>query len=424
MKHIHSVRGMHDMLPDVGKCWFELECILRNIVTKYGYQEIKLPLLEYTEVFTNAIGESTDIIEKEMYSFLDRSGKSLTLRPEGTAGCVRAGIEYGILHNSIKRFFYYGPMFRHDRPQKGRYRQLHQFGVEVFGLSGPIIDLELILLVRNIWKIFNIEDKIELHINTLGNKVVRSKFREKLVQYFEDNLRFLDIDCQRRLKNNPLRILDSKNPNIKNLIENAPSIIDYLDAKSEKHFFRLCELLNKLDIKYKINPTLVRGLDYYNLTVFEWLSKDINNVQNAVCAGGRYGELVGRMGGKSTPAAGFALGMDRLFNIIKDTINPPIRNIIYLLHSSETEIIVKIMKIADDIRNCCKYDVIVHGDEFLNINNHLKKAYKNNAKIVAILDEDTFIQGRILIKCLSNNSDQYINITEIVNFVNNYIDVE
>ncbi len=311
---IRSVRGMNDILPDMTPYWQHIEATLRSVLGSYGYQEIRLPVLEKTELFKRSIGEVTDIVEKEMYTFEDRNGDSLTLRPEGTAGCVRAAMEHGMLNQS-QRLWYMGPMFRHERPQKGRYRQFHQLGVEAYGFEGPDIDAELILLTARLWKALGLTG-VTLQINSLGSSEARVKYRGELVRYYEQHLEQLDEDSQRRLQSNPLRILDSKNPDMQALNDAAPKLLDYLDAESAEHFKNLCQTLEDTGIAYEVNPRLVRGLDYYGKTVFEWVTDQLG-AQGTVCAGGRYDSLVAQLGGKNATAIGFAIGLERLIALLE-----------------------------------------------------------------------------------------------------------
>lgn len=315
LKGIQAVRGMNDILPAETPYWHHVEDIVRDVVQSYGYQEIRLPLLEKTELFKRTIGEVTDIVEKEMYTFDDRNGDSLTLRPEGTAGCVRAGIEHGLLYNQVQRLWYDGPMFRHERPQKGRYRQFSQIGVEAFGMSGPDIDVEHILMTARLWRQLGIEG-LSLHINSLGSATARAVYRERLVEYLRGHVDALDEDSRRRLETNPLRILDSKNPALRAVIDAAPLFDEALEPESREQFAAIKARLDDADVPYVENPRLVRGLDYYNETVYEWIT-DRLGAQGTVCAGGRYDGLVEQLGGKPTPAAGFALGLDRIVALLQ-----------------------------------------------------------------------------------------------------------
>ncbi len=316
-KNIQAIRGMRDILPDQTPLWQLLEGRVRSVLASYGYSEIRMPVLEMTDLFKRSIGEVTDIVEKEMYTFLDRNGDSLTLRPEGTAGCVRAGIENGLFHNQVQRLWYQGPMFRHERPQKGRFRQFNQIGVETYGMEGPDIDLEVILITSRIWQALGL-DGLELQINTLGISDERAAYRDELVAYLSANKGQLDEESLRRLDTNPLRVLDSKNPDMQELIASAPSLLDYLGAASRDHFETLCAGLDAAGVDYVVNPRLVRGLDYYSRTVFEWVT-DRLGAQGTVCAGGRYDGLVEQLGGRGTPAIGFAMGVERLVSLLEET---------------------------------------------------------------------------------------------------------
>jgi histidyl-tRNA synthetase len=315
-RSIKPVRGINDILPDQTAAWQWLEEVARDTLQAYGYAEIRLPLMERTELFARSIGEVTDIVEKEMYTFQDRSGDSLSLRPEATASCVRAGITHGLFHNQQPRLWYAGPMFRYERPQKGRYRQFHQIGAEAFGLEGPDIDAELILVSARIWKRLGL-DGLTLELNSLGTPESRADYRDVLVGYFRDHYDALDEDSRRRLEENPLRILDSKNPELSTVIESAPRITEHLDAQSAEHFAVLRAMLDEAGVEYQINPRLVRGLDYYTRTVFEWTT-DRLGAQGAVCSGGRYDGLVEQLGGRPTPGIGWAMGQERLVELIAD----------------------------------------------------------------------------------------------------------
>jgi len=317
--NIQSIRGMHDVLPDQTPLWQFLEQRIAAVLARYGYREIRMPILEVTELFKRSIGEVTDIVEKEMYTFDDRNGDSLTLRPEGTAGCVRAAMQHGLLHNQTQRLWYQGPMFRHERPQKGRYRQFHQIGVETFGMSGPDIDAELILVTARIWQALGI-DGLELQLNTLGTAQERAAYRDELVAYFQAHADVLDADSRRRLDSNPLRILDSKNPGMREMLDAAPTLTAHLGDESRRHLDFVCKTLEQAGVPYVRNPRLVRGLDYYSRTVFEWVT-DRLGAQGTVCAGGRYDALVEQLGGKPVPAVGFAMGLERLVAVLEE-LNP------------------------------------------------------------------------------------------------------
>jgi histidyl-tRNA synthetase len=319
-KTLQSIRGMHDVLPDETPAWRRLEAALAETAAAFGYEEIRMPIVEFTGLFARSIGEVTDIVEKEMYTFEDRNGDSLTLRPEGTAGCVRACLQHGLIHNRQRKLWYAGPMFRHERPQKGRYRQFHQFGVEAFGVSGPELDVEQIQMAALLWEKLDIAKEVRLEINTLGQPEARTRHREVLVEYLEDHADALDEEARRRLHDNPLRVLDSKNPQIQSILEAAPRLADYLDEESAEDFARLREMLDVLEIPYRVNPRLVRGLDYYNKQVFEWVTESLG-AQGTICAGGRYDGLVEQLGGRATPAAGFAIGLERLLSMLGEPGN-------------------------------------------------------------------------------------------------------
>jgi histidyl-tRNA synthetase len=310
-ERIQAIRGMNDILPEKTSLWRQVETIFVDCLSSYGYQEIRFPLVESTQLFKRTIGEVTDIVEKEMYTFNDLNGDSLTLRPEGTASCVRACLEHGLLHNQQQKLWYMGPMFRHERPQKGRYRQFTQFGVEAFGMSGPNIELELIAICYRLWNQLGFSNEVQLQVNFLGELSERVAYKNTLVDYFRTHYDLLDEDSKKRLKKNPLRILDSKNPELKELIAAAPKLIDVLGSESKLHFESFCEGLELLKIPYVINPVLVRGLDYYGHTVFEWVTDKLGS-QATICAGGRYDKLVEQLGGSETPAVGFALGFERI----------------------------------------------------------------------------------------------------------------
>ena len=304
------IRGMNDILPDASATWRYLEAIIQEVVESYGYRQIRLPILEQTGLFARSIGEATDVVEKEMYTFTDRDGDSVTMRPEATASMVRAGISNGLLHNQRQKLWTDGPMFRHEKPQKGRYRQFHQMDVEALGYAGPDVDAELIIMCARMWERMGIEH-LTLQINSLGSPETRESYRETLIEYFSGVKNRLDEDSIRRLEKNPLRILDSKNPDMQDIIEQAPLMLDHLDDESGAHFEALKAMLDAAGVSYSVNPRLVRGLDYYNRTVFEWVTDALGS-QGAVCSGGRYDGLVEKLGGRSTPAIGWAMGLERL----------------------------------------------------------------------------------------------------------------
>ncbi len=404
-KSIQAVRGMNDILPTETPRWQYVEGVFRRLMAAYGYGEIRLPIVEKTELFKRSIGEVTDIVEKEMYTFEDRNGDSLTLRPEGTAGCVRAGIQHGLLYNQVQRLWYAGPMFRHERPQKGRYRQFHQFGVEVFGLPGPDIDAELILMTARLWRELGMGDEVHLEINSLGSSEARRAYREKLVAWLEARQDELDEDSRRRLHTNPLRILDSKNPAMQDLIEAAPKLTEHLDADSRTHFEALCARLDEAGIAYRVNPRLVRGLDYYSRTVFEWIT-DRLGAQGTVCAGGRYDGLVEQLGGRPTPAVGFALGLERLVALLEEAELPDATTPhAYLVLAGETaERAGRLL--AERLRDALPHlRLLVHsgGGGFKS---QMKKADRSGARLALILGEDEMLSGNIAIKDLRGTGKQ------------------
>lgn len=416
---IQAVRGMNDILPDEMVIWNKLESVLGEIIQSYGYLQVRLPILEKTELFARSIGDVTDIVEKEMYTFQDRNGESLTLRPEGTAGCVRAGIEHGLLYNQTQRLWYCGPMFRHERPQKGRYRQFYQLGVEAFGMVGPDIDLELLLMTSRFWKALGISDQVVLQINSLGNLTAREVYRKKLIEYFKANYDGLDEDSKRRLETNPLRILDSKNPDLKTIIQAAPVLLDYLDEDSSTHFDKLCKQLDNAKIPYQVNPRLVRGLDYYNKTVFEWVT-DALGAQGTVCAGGRYDGLVELLNGNSTPAVGFAMGLERLVALLNDSGRFPAKESnadIYMILVGE-EASNQGLLLAEELRAVFpQFRIISHcgGGSFKS---QFKKADKSGAKIALILGDDEIANRQIAIKYLREDRPQdVVQLDELFNYL-------
>jgi len=404
-KNIQAVRGMKDILPDQTPLWQFLEQRVRAVLNSYAYQEIRMPIVESTDLFKRSIGEVTDIVEKEMYTFDDRNGDSLTLRPEGTAGCVRAGIENGLLHNQVQRLWYQGAMFRHERPQKGRYRQFHQIGVETFGLAGPDIDLEVLLITARIWKSIGLEG-LELQINTLGTAQERSAYRDKLVAYLEQYQDQLDEDSQRRLGSNPLRILDSKNPDMQEIISNAPALIDGLGEESRQHFEWICSGLKANGISYVINPRLVRGLDYYSRTVFEWVTERLG-AQGTVCAGGRYDALVSQLGGRETAAVGFAMGMERLVAILQEEGKAEGLGHadVYMVLMGD-QAVTEGFQIAEQLRSEIPQlglQVNCGGGSFKS---QFKKADKSGARYALVLGDDELEKGIISLKPLRDKQDQ------------------
>ena len=404
-KSIQSVRGMHDVLPADSPQWQTFESAVARIMKQYGYSEIRTPVVESTDLFCRSIGEITDIVEKEMYTFEDRNGDMLTLRPEGTASCVRAGIQHGILHNQIQRLWYLGPMFRHERPQKGRYRQFHQFGVEVFGIADADIDAELILMTARLWRALGLKD-IELQLNTLGNNEVRQQYRTVLVEYFSKYKEKLDQDSLRRLDSNPLRILDSKNPELAEIIADAPSMLHYLDEESEQHFSRLCSILEAAGVSYTVNPRLVRGLDYYCKTVFEWVTTSLG-AQGTVCAGGRYDGLVEQLGGRATPAAGFAMGIERLLALMQEQrADLGVQDIdIYFIMQGEQAGQTGLL-LAESLRDAVPELQLLSNCGGGSFKSQMKKADKSGARFALILGESELAENTVAIKPLRTDAVQ------------------
>ncbi len=407
MKKVQAIRGMNDLLPDQSPIWQLVESTLIDILQRYGYQEIRFPIVESTELFKRSIGEVTDIVEKEMYTFEDRNGDSLTLRPEGTASCVRACEEHGLLYNQTQRLWYMGPMFRHERPQKGRYRQFHQLGVETFGMQGPDIDAEILLLSARILRELGVLPAVTLQINSLANAEARAAYKAALVAYLTHLQSELDEDSQRRLTTNPLRILDSKDPKTQALLNHAPVLLDYLDEESKQHFAGLKTLLDAAGIQYQVNPRLVRGLDYYGKTAFEWVTDKLG-AQATVCAGGRYDNLVEHLGGKSTPAVGFGIGLERLVLLVQEMQEIPSelsqQADVYLV--AVGDVMVQAVQLIEQLRDQLPYvRFILHcgGGSFKN---QLKKADKSGAEIALILGEDEAKSGQIVVKHLREEIPQ------------------
>ena len=397
---------MHDILPPESDAWQWLEGQVRELMAAYGYAELRTPLLERTELFKRSIGEVTDIVEKEMYTFEDRNGDSLSLRPEQTASCVRAGIEHGILHNRTQRLWYTGPMFRHERPQKGRYRQFHQIGVEAFGLAGPDIDLEVLLLGERLWRELGLADLVHLEINSLGTPESRRAYREALVDHFGQHAALLDADEQRRLEENPLRLLDSKNPALQEAIANAPVMTDSLDADSRAHFEWILAGLDAAGVSYRVNPRLVRGLDYYTGTVFEWVT-DRLGAQSAVCAGGRYDGLVEQLGGRSTPALGFAMGVERLLALLEaDQRLPAPRSphacLLPVGERAGREGLLLAERLRDSLPKL-RLDTLCGGGSLKSL---FRRADRSGAALALVLGDDELDAGMIALKPLREDAPQ------------------
>lgn len=408
MAKIQAIRGMNDILPDQTPVWQYVESTVRQVLGQYGYQEIRMPVVEHTELFKRSIGEVTDIVEKEMYTFDDRNGDSLTLRPEGTAGCVRAAEEHGLLFNQTRRLWYTGPMFRHERPQKGRYRQFHQIGVECFGMAGPDIDAELLVLTARLWKAFGLTEHARLEINSIGTSESRKVYREALVRYLEQYKDQLDDDSKRRLGTNPLRILDSKEPATREILNGAPLLDDYLDDESRAHFEQLKALLDAAGVSYTVNPALVRGLDYYGKTVFEWITDSLG-AQGTICAGGRYDGLVQQLGGKPTDAVGFAMGLERLILLLEtlDLVPEQVNNNadVYVTAMGE-QAVAPAMAVAESLRNELPGVVVVSHCGGGSFKSQMKKADRSNARYAVILGENEIASGTVALKPLRNDDPQ------------------
>ncbi|MDD4863495.1 MAG: histidine--tRNA ligase [Alishewanella agri] len=406
-KQIQAIRGMNDCLPQDSALWQYVETTLRDTAASYGYSEIRFPIVEMTELFKRSIGEVTDIVEKEMYTFTDRNGDSLTLRPEGTACCVRAGNEHGLLYNQEQRLWYTGPMFRHERPQKGRYRQFHQFGLEAFGIATPDIDAEVIILTARIWQKLGLTPYVKLELNSLGSNEARAAYRDKLVAYLEQHKDLLDEDSLRRLYSNPLRVLDSKNPALAEVLAKAPKLAEHLDAESAAHFASLQQRLTAAGIEFVLNPRLVRGLDYYNRTVFEWVTTELG-AQGTVCAGGRYDGLVEQLGGKATPAVGFAMGLERLILLLQSlNLAPdlPAQADIYLLAMGETAELAAI-GVAERLRSELPAKRVILHCGGGNLKKQFKKADKSGAAIALILGDEELARQEITVKWLREDKPQ------------------
>jgi histidyl-tRNA synthetase len=412
---IRSIRGMNDILPEVTPYWQAVESALKKVLTSYGYQEIRFPIVEKTELFCRSIGEVTDIVEKEMYTFADRNGDNLTLRPEGTAGCVRAAMQNGML-NQTQRLWYMGPMFRHERPQKGRYRQFHQVGVEAYGFNGPDIDAEMILMTARLWKVLGLKGA-SLQINSLGSTEARLAYRDVLVAYFEQHQTELDEDSQRRLHTNPLRILDSKNPAMQALNDAAPKLIDHLDDESKQEFAILCQTLDNAGLTYEINPRLVRGLDYYGKTVFEWVTDQLGS-QGTICAGGRYDGLVAQLGGKGATAIGFAIGIERLISLLEATGSlPEIETIdVYLVAVGDAAASQSLL-LAEQLRDQLPdLKLITHcgGGSFKN---QFKRADRSGARWTFILGDDEIEQKVVGVKTMKTGEQETIAWTALADYL-------
>ena len=422
-KTLQAVRGMNDILPGESSSWQYLEDALREVVHAYGYQEIRLPLLEKTELFKRSIGEVTDIVEKEMYTFDDRNGDSLTLRPEGTASCVRACMQHGLLHNQVQRLWYAGPMFRHERPQKGRYRQFHQIGIEAFGMDGPDIDAEIIFMSARMWERLGLSGTV-LQINSLGTPASREDYRAALVTYLRAHESGLDEDSLRRLQSNPLRILDSKNPDMQALIEAAPQLPDYLDDESRLHFAGLRALLDAAGVAYEVNPRLVRGLDYYSKTVFEWVTDQLG-AQGTICAGGRYDGLVEYLGGRPVPAFGFAIGLERLLALLEagNAKIPVSHPHVYLVLNGQ-QAVQHGMVFAEQLRSALPGLRLQTNCGNGSFKSQFKRADRSGAGIALVMGDDEVAAGNVVLKSLRHETEQEtLSQQHVAARVNEIIDV-
>lgn len=409
MAKIQSIRGMNDLLPAESPIWQYLESAVSDVLASYAYREIRFPIVEQTELFKRSIGEVTDIVEKEMYTFKDRNDESLTLRPEGTAGCVRACLQNGLLDNQqVQRLWYTGPMFRYEKPQKGRLRQFHQIGVECFGMAGPDIDAEVIAITARLWQQLGLLDDVSLELNSIGSLAARADYKEALVSYLKQYVEQLDEDSQRRLDTNPLRILDSKSASTQQLLEAAPSLEDYLDDESRQHFEQLKAFLDSVGISYRVNPRLVRGLDYYGKTVFEWVT-DRLGAQGTVCAGGRYDGLVEQLGGKAVAGVGFAMGVERLCLLLEVTGNIPAQasadpDIYFVVAGEQAQ--SRAFQYAEQLRNelpGLRLQLNCGGGSFKS---QFKKADKSAAAIALVLGDDEAERGTINVKWLRNEAKE------------------
>ena len=404
--NIQSIRGMHDFAPAEAQTMRILENRLIDVLSSYAYQEIRTPVVEKLDLFKRSIGEVTDIVEKEMYAFEDRGGDWLALRPEGTACVVRAGIENGWLHNQQQRYWYMGPYFRRERPQKGRYRQFHQLGVETFGFAGPDIDLELVLMPLRFWQVLELKpDSLQLQLNSLGDVEARNKHRQDLIEYLTEHRENLDDDARKRMHTNPLRILDSKNPQVQEITAKAPVLLEYLGVEEKEHFQALQEGLDGMQISYHVNPHLVRGLDYYNRTVFEWVSTELG-AQGTVCAGGRYDNLVAQMGGRATPAAGFALGLERLHSLVEANLHAQAGNIDAYLIVLGAAASIYAMQLAEEIRSKLPNLAIQMNCGGGSIKAQMKRADRSGARLALIVGEDEISQQQVAIKYLLSDQPQ------------------
>ncbi|OOF59680.1 histidine--tRNA ligase [Rodentibacter myodis] len=405
-KTIQAIRGMNDCSPTESPLWQWVEGQVRAVLGSYGYSEVRMPIVESTPLFARAIGEVTDVVSKEMYTFWDND-EQLTLRPEGTAGCVRAAIEHGWIYNNEQRLWYMGPMFRHERPQKGRYRQFHQAGVEVFGIANPEIDAELIILTARLWKALGIDKDVSLQLNSIGSLEARANYRAALVAFLENHQDLMSDEEKERLVKNPLRILDSKNQALQKVLDGAPKLLDYLDDESREHFTQLCSLLDAVGIQYEINPKLVRGLDYYNKTVFEWVTSALG-AQGTVCGGGRYDGLVEQLGGHPTPSVGFAMGLERLVLLVQEVnANVPVKSAvdIYVVYQGEGTTLAA-FQLAEKLRSELPHLRTMLHCSGGNFKKQFKRADKSGAVLALVIGESEVQNNQIVVKHLNGGVEQ------------------
>ncbi len=404
---------MNDCLPTQSPLWQKLENTVKNVISAYGYNEVRMPIVEETNLFSRAVGEETDVVSKEMYTFDDRNGDSLTLRPEGTAGCVRSCIQNSLINRDEQRLWYMGPMFRHERPQKGRYRQFHQCGVEVFGLNGPDVDSELIMMTARLWRELGIDKHVRLELNSIGSQEDRADYRTALVAFLEQHIDVLDEDCKRRMHTNPLRVLDTKNPDIQAILGDAPRLSEYLGDESKAHFAGLCELLDAAGIEYTVNERLVRGLDYYNRTVFEWITESLG-AQGTVCGGGRYDGLVEQLGGKPTPAVGFAMGLERLVLMLETLELTDVRRSVdvYVVTAGEGTMMAG-MKLAEQLREAISGVRVMNHFGGGNFKKQFKRADKVGAVVALVLGENEVADNTVVLKDLVGGEQETYNQAEV-----------
>ncbi len=404
---------MNDCLPTQSPLWQKLENTVKNVISAYGYNEVRMPIVEETNLFSRAVGEETDVVSKEMYTFDDRNGDSLTLRPEGTAGCVRSCIQNSLINRDEQRLWYMGPMFRHERPQKGRYRQFHQCGVEVFGLNGPDVDAELIMMTARLWRELGIDKHVRLELNSIGSQEDRADYRTALVAFLEQHIDVLDEDCKRRMHTNPLRVLDTKNPDIQAMLGDAPRLSEYLGEESKAHFAGLCELLDAAGIEYTVNERLVRGLDYYNRTVFEWITESLG-AQGTVCGGGRYDGLVEQLGGKPTPAVGFAMGLERLVLMLETLELTDVRRSVdvYVVTAGEGTMMAG-MKLAEQLREAISGVRVMNHFGGGNFKKQFKRADKVGAVVALVLGENEVADNTVVLKDLVGGEQETYNQAEV-----------